>query len=319
MIQYPKVNIKSKNELAKRFSRILPFNECLKLINYCKKNKNKLWHDHSGKSEPEKSKFVRAADGKTLKRILNFIDKFILKPNDKFVAPYIYGGFSGRSNIQAAKRLINKKGNRYLLKVDLKSFFEQIDRERVFSLLRYRCGCSTRGANLIADLCCVPKGSKSKPQKTETIARGFPTSSRLATWCSYEFIIELHNLMKKELKKNDFRIAFYVDDIGIVASFTNRTELNEIYSKIEGLAKKHKLTLNSEKKEIIPPNKKQEHLGVRLSKNKISITEKTRAKKQRLKANIKKERDRDVRKKKKESLTGLNNYEAQIKKANKPQ
>ncbi len=44
-----------------------------------------------------------------------------------------------------------------------------------------------------------------------------------------------------------------------------------------------------------------------------------RAKRQRLKADIKKVNTKSTRKKKKTSLKGLNNYEAQIRKANKPQ
>lgn len=317
MLQYPKINIRSKNELAKRLSFILPFEDALSLINDCLKNKDKYWHDNNKMSEPIKGKYVRAPSPKTLGSLLKLIDVSLLKPFDSFVAPYVYGGLKGRTNIQAAKKLINKKKNRYLLKVDLKTFFEQITQEQVEKLLSKRCGCSIKASKIISNLCCVPLGAKSKPQETSTVARGFATSSRLSMWCCYEFIVELNNFLCRELKNNDPRIVFYIDDIGIVASYVDEEFLEHLYIKIKKIAQKHGLTLNDSKKSITPPTQPQVHLGVGLSKNKISISDKSRSKRDRLKSSLKGINTKEERKKIKIKIRGISNYESQIKKENK--
>lgn len=277
--RYPRISIRSKNELAKHISSSkLFFPAALKLINDAINNFDRQWYD-SEHSEPEKGKYVRSAIGTSLGRLLKLIDKKILAPYDRLVPDFIFGGISGKSHIQAVHHLLGSKHKRILLRLDISRFFEQIHENRVFNFFYAKCQCSVRASRLLAFLCCVPLGPKGEGQLEKSLARGFATSTRLSFWCNLDLFLRLNWLIKKQLRGNDPQIAIYIDDIGIMASKIDRNRMNEISRAVEDMLENfdshQPLPFNPRKKQILLNTEKMEHLGLRLGRNKISIGSKT--------------------------------------------
>ena len=72
--RFPRINIRSKNELAKHIAdKSHPYQERLVLINDAVNNFSDYWYD-SGRSEPEKEKFVRSAIGTPLGKLLKLLN-----------------------------------------------------------------------------------------------------------------------------------------------------------------------------------------------------------------------------------------------------
>ena len=292
--RYPKIQIKSKNELAKHISHSrLPTKDALLLINDVILHFNEYWVDYLGMSQPDKDKWVRNASNTNLGKLLKYIDEKVLKPHDPMIPSFIFGGVSKLNHKSAVKHLLGNKRKRILLKLDVSRFFEQIHYERVYGFFLNKCGCSYKGAKLLANLCCVPFGAKSSPEDYKTIARGFSTSPRLAVWCNLDTFIKLEHLVKKELKGKDPRIAIYVDDIGITASNVTKEDMMHIYPKIKKILedsdKNQKLPLNQKKTKIIYHSGETydingeykgkwgfEHLGIQMNRSSLTLGTKTR-------------------------------------------
>lgn len=253
--RYPKICIRSKNELAKHISNNdLPKEKALELINDVLDNFSDYWRDQPKLSQPKKGKWVRDASQTNLGKLLKLINERVLKPYDSMLPNFIFGGVSGMNHKAAVEHLLGRKRKRVLLKLDVARFFEQIHVERVEKFFAVKGECGENGANLLAGLCCVEVGAKGSSSKSKTIARGFSTSSRLAVWCNLDTFIRLERLVQKELKGHDPRIAIYVDDIGITASGVTKDKMMQLYSKIEVVLQSDKnqpLPLNDSKTKII--------------------------------------------------------------------
>ena len=289
--RYPKLYIRSKNELAKHLSHAkFSKEDALSLINNVIKNFDQYWRDNKKQSKPEKEKYVRSAKRTPLGRLLDNINKTVLAPHDKMLPDFIFGGVKGLNHAKAVEHLLGNKRKRMVLKLDITRFFEQISVERVYYFFRNKCECSEKAAKLIASLCCVSVGPKGSVGAHKTIARGFATSSRLAVWCNLDIFIKLDQLVKKRLKGKDPRIAIYVDDIGITASRVSKVEMEKLYSEIEQLLltadENQKLPLNNDKKDIKSHEEGMEHLGLRMYRNRLSIGAKTKSKIDRTKRKI---------------------------------
>lgn len=199
--RYPSLSLRSKNEITKRISNPrLSLIEALSLINKVLNNYDKYWRDVKSFSEPEKDKYVRSAKGTSLGRILSLIDKKILAPSDKLIPEFISGGVSSKSHVQAAYYLLGKRRKRTKLGLDITRFFEQNGRERVFAFFYVKCKCSKKAANILANLCCVPMGAKNSGEAKKILARGFPTSTRLALWCNLDLFLRIYWKAKQLLK-----------------------------------------------------------------------------------------------------------------------
>lgn len=281
--RYPKIYIRSKNDLAKRIaSKNLNFVEALALINRVRQNKDKLWQDNMKMSEPKEGKFVRDASRTELGKLLKLIDKSLLAPHDNKLPKFIWGGISGRSNVLAVRELLPLK-NRSLLKMDLKGFFEQITRERVKSFFMYKAQCSEKSANFLADLVCVSEGAKLQPTGELVLARGFATSSRLAVWCCLDFFLRLNWQVQDKLAQFNPRIVIFVDDIGIgVSGMKHPQLLNKTAVETERLAEKgvsgQSLKFNEKKTKIYSYLYKtpMDYLGARLHKKTLGLAGKSR-------------------------------------------
>jgi len=280
---YPQINIRSKNEISKRISSSkLSQSAALNLINDVIEHFDEYWIDTKS-SQPRKQKYIRSAAGTPLNTLLKLIDKQILKPHDELVPGFIFGGISGKNHIDAAFSLIGKRKHRTLLKMDIFRFYEQITRDRVFSLFYRKCNCSVRASNLLADLCCVPVGKKGSGNVKKSIARGFPTSSRLAVWTTLNTMNRLKWRVDQRLKDYDPKIVVFVDDIGITASKAPKSVLVELKTELP------ELLANSDPNQPLPVNKSKriittsfhkgaEHLGILLGRTKISVGRRTQSK-----------------------------------------
>lgn len=312
---YPKLSIRSKNELAKHISHDgFPFKEALDLINDCLENFDHYWKD-SKSSEPEKGKYVRNASGGGLKRLHRKINTRVLAPHDKSVPFFIFGGLKKRNHVMAAKELLGNKRKRVLLKIDLRRFFEQVKSERVEDFFRNMCGCSPKAAKVLTALCCVPVGAKGAGSSEKTIARGFATSSRLAVWCNLNLFLKMKALVLRRLKGYDPRIAVYVDDIGITASRIPVEEMEKLQLEIEKLlatADPHQsLRINTEKTKIRSHQDGLSYVGVELHRNRLTVGNKSRSKKEKIKNQLKENLSADDRAalmKKKKAMNRYKNY-----------
>ena len=290
--RYPKLYIRSKNELAKHLSHSkFSKEEALVLINDVSTNFDNYWRDNKNQSKPEKDKYVRSAKRTALGRLLDNINKTILAPHDKMLPNFIFGGVQGMNHVRAVEHLLGKKRRRILLKLDITRFFEQISEDRVYHFFQNKCECSNKAAKLLAGFCCVSVGSKEKPEKEKTIARGFATSSRLAVWCNLDIFIKLDQLIKKRLKGKDPRMAIYVDDIGITACKVSKEEMKKLYMEIQSLFLESDvnqiLPLNEKKMDILSHEETPEHLGLRMYRNRLAIGAKTKSKLDRAKTKSK--------------------------------
>lgn len=319
---YPKIAIRSKRELAKRLSddRRASVEDMAKLIDDVRANYDNYWIDHPAQSQPEKSKWVRDASRTNLGRLLKLINIKVLAPHDSLIPTFVFGGVSGRNHKAAVTHLLGIKRKRIILKLDISRFFEQIRYERVYSFFLAKCQCGQRGARLLADLCCVPVGAKDNPGAHKTIGRGFSTSSRLAVWCNLDTFLKLEQLVKKELRGKDPRIAIYVDDIAITASKVTKEDMMRLYPKIKTILegdKNQKLPLNDAKTKIIYHSGDEygidgtyrgkrgfEHLGLQMNRNSLALGTKTRWKLASLTHKYKESRMRNatIRKKRKSTL-----------------
>ena len=174
--RYPIIYLRSKNEIAKRISsnNFKP-QQALETLNDVLVNFDDYWYD-SQRSEPEKDKYVRSAvKSPALNNVLKLINERVLRPHDRLVPEFIFGGLSSRNNIQAARNLIGDERDRTLLKLDIKSFFEQVSEKRVYDFFNNKCKCKPEASKILASLCCVPKGRKNSGSSKKIIARGFAT------------------------------------------------------------------------------------------------------------------------------------------------
>lgn len=318
--RYPRLNIRSKSELAKRISNAsLPFPKALVLINDVLENFDRYWHD-SKRSEPEKEKYVRSAIGTPLGTLLALIDKKVLAPHDHLVPDFLFGGLSEKNHIQAAQSLLGTRRGRVLVGLDITRFFEQIKEARVFYFFHKKCGCSVEAARLLARLCCVPMGPQGTMGAEKSLARGFATSSRLAVWCNLDTFLRLKWKMRRELKAYDPQVALFVDDIGITASRVSVEKMEEVYEIAEEILrssdKNQSLPLNNKKKKIQPFVKGAEHLGLKLGRNKLAMGGKSRSRRDKIthalqKATMKNE-IKELRKRKK----SYGQYQKQISNLN---
>lgn len=249
-MKYPNTTLWSKNILSKRLSS--KYDDPKKIrekINKCYKNKDLYWNDLLSQSKPEKNKYVRNARGTDLGWILNRVDKKILARLDQFVPSFLHGGLTKKGTITACLSLLGTKRKRYMLSMDLKTFYEQISDDRVKKLFYKRFGNDEHVSEVLTYLCTVPLGRKGSKGK-KSIGRGFSTSSRLSIWCCMPFFNELNVLVHKELKGHDPVMAVYVDDIKITASRVDENKLKALSLKVEKLALKHSLKINHEKTSV---------------------------------------------------------------------
>ena len=314
--RFPKIAIRNKNDFSKHISQPrFAQKEALNLINRVKNDFDKYWKD-SGSSDVAKGKYVRNASKTPLGILLHKIDEKVLKPHDSKLPKIFFGGVEGSNHKQAVEYLKLRKRGMVLIKLDLSRFFEQISAERVQNFFQYKCDCDYKGAKLLVDFCCVPKGAKGSGNTEKTIARGFATSQRLAVWCNLDTFIRLERFIAKKLKRNSPRIAIYVDDIGISASGVSVTEMSKLLPELEAILNSdpyQKLKLNDNKTAVISQKTgRVEHLGITVQGNNFFVGAKTKKKMDRIKAKLKKSTSVEEKAELKNNLRDINRYRKYI-------
>lgn len=314
--RFPKLHIRSKNELAKHV-RHKGFSEedALDLINDVTKNFSRYWKDSVTASKPEKEKYVRNARGTPLGRLLREIDAMVLAPHDKLVPEFIFGGISKRNHVKAARHLVGNRKKRIILKMDLSRFFEQVEIDRVYYFFRDKCGCSEKASKIISGLCCVPLGPKNSEETRMAIARGFSTSPRLAVWCNLDIFIKVERLIQKKLKGKDPRIAVYVDDIGITASRASRDEMIALEEDIKKFLVGSGLFTNEEKTKIISHEEGIEYVGIRINRNTLSTGAKAKTKRDKIANELKKPISAEDRASLRRKQKGMNIYKKYVERS----
>jgi len=300
--RYPKLGIRSKNEIAKRISSPrFPYRDALSLLKDVSMNFDKYWHDNKKESEPEKEKYVRSAAGTSLGLLLSLINEKILAPSDELIPDFIYGGLEDRNHIQAAFKLLGKQKSRRLISMDIVRFFEQINEKRVFYFFYKKCHCSKDAASLLARLCCVPKGPKGSRGSEKVLGRGFATSSRLSVWCNMDTFLRIKWKAARLLERHDPELVVFVDDIGVSASNVTEERMDEVYKNLESILEhsdsNQALPVNPKKKKNITFAQGAEHLGLKLGRNKLTPGAKTSAKRDRVKNALQKNITTQERKK----------------------
>lgn len=317
MANYPKFKLNSKRNFCKRVAnKKVSAEKFQTLINTYKKHPEKYFYDHR-KSDPENNKYVRAAYG-PLRKLLNVLDQKILSVHDKLLPGYIYGGKTGSNVLQASKSLINKFKKRWFLKMDLKRFYEQVNRERIVSFFNKKCNCGLEFATFAADICTIPEGPKKSPGSKKLLARGFAPSTRLAAWCNLEFFLSLNKLIHKRLKGKDPKLVIWVDDIGISASNTSQEELENLKSEIIKLAEKHKLVFNldPQKTRIYTESEPKYFLGTVIYSKTLGEPIEKKVKRKALIKMIDLEKDPQTKQKHLKKLAGMKNFKKQINQSN---
>lgn len=308
------IRLDSRNALANRImNKRLSKESARKLIDFVIGNHSNLWKDNLKASEPENSKWVRSAHNTELGKLLRLVDRCVLAPLDPLLPNFVYGGRKGVSNITAALQLLGYEKERSLLALDIKRFFESVDIARVEKFY-LSAKCAPRFAESLALLSCVPRGAKDRPEDSLSLARGFSTSTRLATWSYITTFYKVHNLVIRRLKSYDPRIAIFVDDIGITASRVPEEVLRKLGEDINAILKKDSdgaLCLNKSKTTVSNFRDGIEHLGVRMNRNKL-VTTKDFAKKR---AGLEKEYSKTKSSHIKLQLRGLRAYEQSVRKA----
>ncbi|HAS00075.1 TPA: hypothetical protein DCR85_03095 [Candidatus Moranbacteria bacterium] len=314
--RYPKLFIRSKNELAKHISHEnFPKEKALVLINDVIANFDFYWKD-SVHSDPLKEKFIRNAKHTKLGLLLRKLNTLVLAPHDKLLPKFIYGGVKEMSHAKAAKNLLGSKRKRILLKMDLKKFFEQVSSERVAYFFQNKCECSKKTSEMLSCLCCVPIGPKNNGASKKAIARGFSTSPRLAAWCNLDIFIKLERLIQKRLSGHDPKISVYVDDIGITASRLPREVMEKLRDEVSSFLltadSKQQLEINQDKTIITSHEEGMEYVGARLYRNKLGLGKKAKSKRDQTKNKLKKNSDPKVRESLRRKLNGMNHHKKYI-------
>jgi len=121
--------------------------------------------------------------------------------------------------------------NPYLLNIDLKDFFHQIETERLVELfMKVPFNFSNELAILLSKLCT----------NNGRLPMGAPTSPCLSNWVS----ISLDNELLDFGKRNLIRYTRYADDL----SFSSVSELNEEYlNQIRLILRSHQFEMNTDK------------------------------------------------------------------------
>lgn len=187
---------------------------------------------------------------KIQKNILKYLKK-IQKPN------YVMSGTLGKSYIDNAKYHINEK---YFLKTDIKQFYKNCSRDRVYRFFLDKMYTSPDVAEILTNLTTY----------RNTIPTGAP-SSQLIAYFAYE---DMFNNMYRKAKNNGFKMSLYVDDL--VFSRNDYIDFKSFLREIEIEALKYNHSLKKSKTMYYSPKKAALVTGVIINKGELKIPNRLR-------------------------------------------
>lgn len=242
-------------------------------------------------------------------KILKKIQKKIKNSLNEIVFPsFIY---LNKSHIEAVAIHANKP--KYIFNTDIKKFYPNTTREKVFNFCINKLKTSKLVAELICNLTTVDNkySSKSVKQYVEEknllkcphLPSGAPTSPIFSVLVNDDMFNSLHNFARE----NNLSLSIYVDDI-IFSS--NKPFLFRIYNDIESILRKHGYSISKGKTQINNKGLSKKLLGLQL-KNSGKILPSRQLRSKYVKSNVyNKEPDR-------QKSLGIKNSVLDISKYNK--
>lgn len=240
-------------------------------------HKEKIFRDIENRIKDGKYKFVpykvnliiKNKDSKPRKTCIpTIVDRIVISA----VKRYLYDAYDSESfNIPAnviindITKIINDKKYEYYLKIDLTSFFDNINHEILLKKIEEKIE-----NKIILDLI---RKMLENPQKCDEADRrdintvGVPQGISIATLLSN---IYMHELDMKYSKNSEICYFRYVDDIIIFANSFEK--INEMFNKIKyDLERKNLLPINEKKTKIEKIGRGLEYLGYKFENDLITI------------------------------------------------
>ncbi|MCG3678926.1 reverse transcriptase family protein [Aliarcobacter butzleri] len=159
------------------------------------------------------------------------LHKYILEQINFKSKPLIHdcahGFIKGKSILTNAQQHLNKK---YLLQVDIKSFFSSISQDEVKRVF-IKLGCNDYVAELFSILCTI----------NNSLAEGLNTSPTIANI----YFFELDEILNEISRRYSCTYTRYADDLTF--SSNNYFDYTELLKEIEDALEKKNLTLNNKK------------------------------------------------------------------------
>ncbi|TCP91287.1 reverse transcriptase (RNA-dependent DNA polymerase) [Cricetibacter osteomyelitidis] len=161
---------------------------------------------------------------------------------------YLYSGVKNRSYIDNAKEHLNSKA---ILTTDVTAFFPSTTRTMIFWFFKDKMQCSSRMANILADLCSI----------NDHLPTGSQISMPLAYWVNSSMFKELHRLAED----HKLKMTVYVDDL----TFSGEKVPKGFKYQVEQIIKKHKHQIKSEKTTLYNNQSVKEVTGLILKEGKL--------------------------------------------------
>ena len=199
--------------------------------------------------------------------VFNFGNRTIYSPNiylkifQKNILRLLKNLYPLEINIEkCASMHLNQK---WILKMDIKHFYESISADEILAIL-----------NKI-----VSKSSLftiEKLKETTLVNNTLPTGAVTSAHIANAFMKDIDNEIKKVCKKNNVIYSRYMDDLFFSAE--NKKSLKKIESFVKTLLEQHQLQLNDDKIKYISQNKKQVILGILVNKDYPCLPKETKRK-----------------------------------------
>lgn len=177
--------------------------------------------------------------------------------------PYYYYNHRDGGHIAAIKAHI---GNDLFSKLDLKKFFNQINKSRITRNLKEILGYEKSRVIAAESTVILPR---SRPVKY-ILPYGFVQSPIIASLCLRKS--HIGSFLDKVVNTGVFCVSIYVDDIIISGQSENKEVLRSIYHQIIELSIKSGLPINETKSQ--PPSSEIEAFNIELKQGNLKITDK---------------------------------------------
>lgn len=234
------------------------FHKNLRILFECSNNSKNQYKVHTIKKRNGKDRRVYMASPE-LRYFQDRIKEMVL---DRLTPPqYAYAYIKGRSIKDNAEVHL---GNDYMLKLDIKDFFESCTSGMVWKVFEEKTSYESNVITLFTKLCT--RGGH--------LVQGAVTSGQLANFCLERSDLEITEFLKDigGKKGQNFKYSRYSDDITI--SSDKRFNAHIVASAVKHALEKNGFRLNGEKTKTFGPNQKKIVCGVRLGKDKLSVDKK---------------------------------------------
>lgn len=206
-----------------------------------RKSKYKNYHTviiHHGRGHKNRRLSVPNAFLKTVQR--RILDNYLYRLD---VSEFSTAYCKGRSLLDNASPHVGKE---YIVKLDISHFFDNIDDDMVFMIIR-RLGLSTSATTLLTQLCVhngvLPQGVPTSPHIANLVMKHF--DEKLGSWCA----------------ANDITYTRYCDDITLSGT-KKAIKSSHIISRIKLVLYRMGFNLNEKKTVFVSASRQQKVTGI---------------------------------------------------------